>query len=120
MTGGKASRARGRRWQTACRQYLEHAGLIVHERPLGAPGDDLTVIIPGNGTTLSLEAKDQQRHDLAGWTDQATRQAPTGSIPIVIAHRRGRASPADGYTIMRTSDLLRLIQGLTHDRPLHP
>lgn len=108
MSGGKAPRARGRRWQTQVRQWLETREWPLHERPAGMDGDDLAVYV--NGLALSIECKDQARLDLAGWVTQAVAQAPAGSVPVVIAKRRGRADPADGYAILTAADLIRLIE----------
>ena len=111
MTSGRASRARGRRWQTAVRQWLETHGHTVHERPAGAVGDDLSVYI--DGLALSIECKSQTRLDLAGWITQATTQAPPGTIPVVVAKRRGKAAVGDAYAVMRCADLIRLLEGTT-------
>lgn len=111
MSGGKAPRARGRRWQTAVRTWLEEHGHTVHERPAGMDGDDLSVYI--DGLAVSVECKDQARLDLAGWITQATAQAPPNAVPVVIAHRKGRAAVDDAYAVLTAADLLRLLEGRT-------
>jgi len=104
------SRTKGRKWQTAVRQWLELAGLtVVESGGAGIESGDLLILSP----LVAVEAKNQQRMDLAGWVDQATRQAPKGAIPVVVHHRAGRASVADGYVTMSGAAFLDLIGDVT-------
>jgi len=74
-------------------------------------GDDATVSLP-DGRLLSVEAKDQKRFTPAAWIDQATsQQRVAGSIPVVIAKRRRRSDPAEGYVLMTLADFASLAVG---------
>ena len=94
------NKAKGSRWESEVRDYLtEHTGHRVERLPAGAKYDrgDLAGI-PG----VAIECKNEQRHDLAGWVEEATVEAANvggGVLPVVISKRRGKGA-ADGYVIM--------------------
>ena len=96
------------------RRWLDGEGFHTERRPWMEPGDDLTA--RRGPLVLSVEAKDQRRFDLAAWIAQAERNCPPGSVPIVVAHRPGRADPEDGYVVMSGSAFADLIsqQVVTH------
>jgi hypothetical protein len=58
-----------------------------------------------------IEAKCHRSIDLAGWLDEATREAANagpGVVPVVVAKRRGR--PAESaYAVLSLADLADLI-----------
>jgi hypothetical protein len=85
---------------------LEQVGIVERKAWLEY-GDDMTVSLFDR--KLSVEAKDVRKYDLAGWINQAVRQAPLGHIPVVVAHRYGSSKAEDGYVIMRGQDFLRLV-----------
>lgn len=93
------SRRKGRRWETTLVNWFNNNGHPNVERNeyLNAQSGDLLGI-----PFWSLEAKNAARLDLAGWTDQAQRQAETADCPnyAVIAKRKGTADPGDAYVIM--------------------
>lgn len=100
---------KGSRWRRAVQDWLGHNGWATRFRGLGEAGDDITA--SRAGLALSVECKDHQRFDLAGWVDQAERQAPVDAIPIVIAHRRGHASVNGAYVVMSGRAFARLMTG---------
>ena len=102
---------KGNAWRRAIVNTLTRHGHRTQVRGLGYPGDDITV--PGTRPALSIEAKNWKSTDLAGWVDQAERQCPPLSLPVVWAHRRGKADPEDGYVVMTGRAFLRLIEELT-------
>lgn len=101
--------AKGNAWRHKVATMLSRVGLV-EKRGIGYAGDDITVWTFGpGGLVFSVEAKNEQAMTLAGWVNQAERQAPAGQIPIVVAHRRGRESAEDGYVIMSGSTLVRML-----------
>ena len=93
-------------WRRKVQVELEAAGLDTRCRGIGEAGDDITV---AGCPPLSVETKNERRHELSLWLDQAERQAPRGSVPLVWAHRRGKHSALDGYVILSGRAFLRLL-----------
>jgi hypothetical protein len=100
--------AKGTRWSTKVDAMLRQVGLVKRKAWLAA-GDDMTVVV-SHTLTLSVENKDHRAYDLAGWVDQAVRQCPEGQIPVVVAHRNGKAEAEDGYVVMRGQDFVELLR----------
>lgn len=101
--------AKGSRWRAKVAVLLAELG-TVEKRGLGYAGDDLAVQL--RHTQLSVECKDHTTYDLAGWVEQAVKQAPAGSIPLVMAHRARKDSAEEGYVVMRGRDFVTLMKEL--------
>jgi hypothetical protein len=103
------SHNKGRSWSRKVVVYLEdEIGLALRVRPLGMPGDDIAV---PTDPPLSIEAKNHKAWSPGSWVDQAERQAPPGSIPIVWAHRRGKAEADGGFVLMSGAAFVQLLKG---------
>jgi hypothetical protein len=89
---------KGTRWAKLVEDFLNELGFGVVRSKWFDAGDDMTAVMPG--LALSVEAKNHRSIDLAGFVDQATRQAGPGEVPVVFVHRRGRGSVDDGYVVM--------------------
>jgi hypothetical protein len=74
------------------------------------PGDDITASL--GRSVLSVECKDQVRLDLPSWLAQAHQNAPAGSVPVVVAHRKGKGTVEDAYVILSGSGFALLLEGL--------
>jgi hypothetical protein len=113
--GSLNTNRKGGSWRLQVEHMLRGAGFITSARGLGFPGDDITAT--RHDLSLSIEAKNHNAIDLAGWVTQANANCPPDSIPIVVAHRRGHSSPMDGYVVMTGSALLSLLDKVlfTHD-----
>lgn len=107
----RASRDKGARWQRVVRDYLDDRGVPCTARSCGESGDDL---VPHNVPWLSIELKDHGTMNLAAWVDQARRQADERgcAVAVVWHHRKGKASPADGYVTLRGDDFVRVLDAL--------
>lgn len=94
-----ASRGKGTKWETAIVTYLQSRGWRHAERRTLAGRLDRGDI---NGVVgLVIEAKNANRVELAAWLDEATREAAVlEDKGVVWIHRRGKASPADGFVVM--------------------
>lgn len=101
---------KGTRWRHAVQVFLEAAGYATTARPWMEAGDDITAT--RGMLALSVECKDHRALNLAGWVDQAERQAPRDAIPVVIAHRLGKASAEDAYVIMSGRAFADLLESL--------
>jgi hypothetical protein len=107
------SRRKGRTFQTAVRQWwVEQFGddWVLEVGGAGAETTDLVVFTPRpHQPNLAVEAKNQKAMDLAGWVDQAVRQAPADAVPVVMHKRRGRSDIGQCYVTLRADDLARLL-----------
>jgi hypothetical protein len=101
---------KGTRWRRQVQDWLEALGYDCVARPWMQPGDDMTV--RRGMLALSVETKDHRALALSTWVDQANRQAPDGQIPVVIAHRLGKAKPQDCYVIMSGAAFADLLESL--------
>lgn len=99
---GATSRRKGRRWENVVVNWFRDHGFPSVERNeyLNAQSGDI-LGIPG----WSLEAKDHQRLELAGWVDQAARQAVEADCPYyaVIVKRKGVTDAGKAYVVMPLS-----------------
>ena len=104
---GAAERAKGNRAELAVVTFLRECGWNARSSRSAQGvqgGEDILWDGPA-----AIEVKDHARLDLAGWVDQARRQA--GSRPAVVWHkRRGKGSPAGWYVTMTGEDFVRLCE----------
>lgn len=101
---------KGSTWRRKVQVFLEAAGYETTARAWMERGDDITAI--RGMLELSIECKDHRKLDLAGWVDQAERQAPAEAIPVVFAHRLGKAGAAEAYVIMSGRAFADLLESL--------
>lgn len=108
------SKAKGTAWETTVCAYLRDQGWTqVERRALHGTSDRGDVAgIPG----LVIEAKNEQRQALAAWVDEAeAERANDGAeFGVVWHHRRGKASPAQGYVTMSGDTFVRLLSAAGH------
>lgn len=93
-------RAKGTRWATRIVDFLRATGWPHAElRNLSGAKDrgDIAGVIG-----VCIEAKDQQRHSIAEWLDEAAteRENAGADVGVVWFHRRGKSSPGDGFVLM--------------------
>jgi len=96
-----AAKAKGTRWESEIVDFLRSCGFRYADRvPLSGAKDrgDVTV---GPGSPV-IEAKNQARHSLAEWLDEATAEATHADAPFGVAwfKRRGKASAGRGFVLM--------------------
>jgi hypothetical protein len=112
------SKRRGTAWETAICRLLAAAGFPhVERRALNGSTDRGDIAgIPG----WVIEAKNCQRTELAGWVDEAAvEQANDGAeFSAVWHHRRGKASPGDGFVTMTGATFMRLLRQAGYGDPL--
>lgn len=89
---------KGTRWAKKVDDWLQSLGFTTSRRDWMDAGDDIEAEL--GGLWLSVEAKNHQAHDFAGWLKQAQKNAGVDRIPVVIAHRRGQAHPAGAYVVL--------------------
>lgn len=112
------SRDKGTAWETAVCRHLAGGGFPHAERRAlhgSADRGDIAGIV---GWVLS--AKNCQRTELAGWIDEAAlQQANAGAdYSAVWHHRRGKASPGDGFVTMTGATFVRLLREAGFGEPL--
>ena len=101
---------KGSRWRHDVERWFTDAGFATTVRGIGYQGDDVLVCrsarttgLPMVSLRLSVEAKNHRELDLAGFVDQASRQAADYdelTLPLVVAHRRGHARVDGAYCVM--------------------
>lgn len=114
------SKQKGTKWESAIVDYLaEHGFPHVERRALTGSQDrgDIAGVVG-----WVLEAKNHARDALSAWIDEAlVEQANAGAdYAAVWHHRRGKASPADGYVTMTGATFVRLIRQAGYGTPLDP
>jgi len=97
------ARRKGVRFEREVADAYAAAGFAV--RGLEAAGDHLC--LRRDGLTLHSECKRQERIRLPEWWRQAVDDAPAGAVPVLTV----RWNRGEMLTVIRTSDLLRLIGG---------
>lgn len=111
------SKTKGTAWETAICRFLTTEGFPHVERRALHGGNDRGDIagIPG----LVIEAKNTQRDQLAAWVDEAAiEQANDGAeFSAVWHHRRGKASPADGFVTLTGATFVRLLRAAGYGGP---
>ena len=107
---GRAMKAKGSTFEREVVRVLHEHGHPHAERSYGAgrPRDVGDVAgIPG----FVIEVKACRCFDLAGWLDEATREAANageGAVGVVVAKRRGHG-PEDAYAVLRLADFAELL-----------
>ena len=111
-------RQKGTRWESAIRDYLHAEGVEVHRQPAHGTNDKGDLHI---GTDVVVEAKNQARHSLGEWLDEATAEAANAGrdVGAVWFHRRGKSSPAAGYVLLDGATFTYLLReaGMTGRAP---
>jgi hypothetical protein len=107
---GQLSKAkqRGTAAETAVVNYLHSVGFESAERrTLSGTNDKGDINLSEH---LVIEVKDHQRMELAGWLDEANREATNADAPYgVVWHKRARkGSPADWYVSMDGATFMQL------------
>ena len=107
-----ASKARGTRWESAIVTYLQGAGFPQAERRALAGNADRGDIA---GVPLVIEAKNAARTELAAWVDEAQAEAVNAGVDVGVVwhHRRGKASPGDGFVTMSGAAFARLLRAVS-------
>lgn len=109
-TNGRAMKAKGSQFERSVAAYLREHGHAHAERSYGAGRPDDRGDLDGL-PRFCVEVKAHRALDLAAFVDEATAEAahcPTGTMPVVIAKRRGRPT-AESYVVMRLSDWAQLV-----------
>ena len=73
------------------------------------PGDDIKATL--GRLRLSIECKDHASYNFGGWLDQAQSNAEGCAIPVVVAHRKGKAKVEEAYVVLAGGDFVRLLAG---------
>ena len=106
-----AGKQKGTRWESAIVNFLRDHGFTWADRvPLSGSRDRGDVTL-GPGSPV-IESKNQARHSMAEWLDEANAEAANARAPfgVVWAHRRGKGSPGDGYVVMDGATFVLLLR----------
>lgn len=110
-----ASRDKGTKWASAIVQLLNDAGFAGVERRAERGAKDCGDI--AGLTDWVIEAKNCAATRLGEWIDEATVEAANADVPygVVWHHRRGKASPAEGFVTMRGADFVLLLRAINEN-----
>lgn len=84
----RSQRDKGLRGELEVAELYRAAGLQV--RGLESAGDHLVVCAPASGVVIHSEVKRQETARPWAWWEQASAEAPAGTVPVV-AFRRNRS-----------------------------
>jgi hypothetical protein len=116
-----ASKAKGTRGETAIVRFLRDHGFSYAERRALNGARDLGDItgIPGGPV---IECKNQNRHSLAEWIDEANAEAANARAPfgLVWFKRRGKTDPGDWFVLLDGSSLVLLLREAGYGPPPTP
>ena len=108
---------KGPHWEARIVAYLREHGAPHAERRVmcGASDKGDVAGIPG----VVIEAKNAAALSLAGWLDEAEAERinAQADVAVVWHHRRGKASPGDGYVTMSGATLVRLLAAAGYTKP---
>lgn len=109
------SKDKGTAWETAIVRYLVDSGFPLAERRALAGAFDQGDI---TGVPAVIEAKNCRRDELAAWVDEATSEAVNAGVDVGVVwhHRRGKASPGEGFVTMSGAAFVRLLRDLEGGR----
>lgn len=104
-----ASKDKGTAWETAIVRYLVDSGFPRAERRALAGTSDRGDIA---NLPVVVEAKNCRRDELPGWVDEATAEAVNAGVDVGVVwhHRRGKASPGEGFVTMSGATFVRLLR----------
>ena len=105
-----AAKRKGTAWESAVVDYLRAQGWPHAElRNLSGAKDrgDIAGVIG-----VCIEAKNQARHSLAEWLDEArVEKANAGAaVGVVWFHRRGKSSAGDGFVLMSGHQFVEMLR----------
>lgn len=111
------SKAIGTRWESAIVAYLTGEGFPAVERRALLGVNDKGDI---SGLPVVVEAKNCKTTTLAAWVDEATKEAANAGVDIGVVwhHRRGKASPGDGFVTMSGAAFVALLRAYDENRRL--
>lgn len=99
------SKAKGTAWETSLVETLRAAGFDDARRVVlsGALDQGDVHVGPAPNPLIAIEGKNEQRVSLSEYVTEANREGVNaGAIygGVAWVHRRGKASPLDGYVVM--------------------
>ncbi len=113
-----ASKDKGTRWESATVDACTDAGFPATRVPLAGTADKGDVHVTAGPYKIVVQNKNEQRMAVAEYVDQALAQCTTagGDFGVAWVHRRGKASPVDGYVMMNGATWLRVMAALAGDQ----
>lgn len=114
------SKRKGTAWETDLRDFLRPRFGVCERLTLNGAKDEGDLWFPHGGDYFVIEAKAEQRINLAGYMDEvqleASNFANARHIPHLAVHpvaivKRRMHNPGRAYTVMELSDFVRLVKG---------
>ena len=94
--------AKGSRWRKNVEDFLDREGIPPRRQPLYGTNDKGDIHVGPLDSPVVIECKDRNRHDLAGWLDEANDETVNagGQLGVAWFHRRGKGDASEGYVLM--------------------
>jgi hypothetical protein len=110
MRNRRSAKDAGARWEREIAEYLrDEWGFDFADRRVrtGADKGD----IGGLGLPVVIQAKHHATYSISEWLNDAQEQADNAKadMGVVWAHRKGKASPGEGFVILRGEDFATLL-----------
>jgi hypothetical protein len=105
------SRQKGTGWETAVVRYLQDNGFPAERAAMHGAVDRGDIWCPSAGT---VECKNEGIYRLSEWADELEIEVANGKTDygFVVAHRKGKSSPADAYVLTTGRLWLPLLRAL--------
>lgn len=105
-----ANKRKGSAAERACADWFANNGHPDADRRYGAGRHDDRGDLIGIADT-TIEVKNHQRHDLAGWIDELHREMANAGTTYgaVVIKKRGTSNPGEWYALMTVDLLNRLL-----------
>lgn len=109
-----ASKAKGTSWETNIVNALTLNRFRARRKVLSGSLDQGDIEIDGLRLHIVIEAKNCAKMALSQWVDEALNEAHNAKaeLGVVWHHRKGRASPLNGYVTMSGASFLLLLEHL--------
>lgn len=88
---------KGTAWETTSKRWLNEQGIAAGDMNKHGRLDRGDIWLPG----VTVEAKNEKKYQLAEWIAELESEVANNrhDFGFVLAHRKGKASPADAYVI---------------------
>jgi len=105
------SKDKGTSWETLSKLWLLANGIAAGDMRQHGNLDRGDIAIPG----ITVECKNEKKYQLAQWIAELEAEVQNNrhDFGFVLAHRKGKASPADAYVITTGRLWLPVLEVLT-------
>jgi len=105
------SKDKGTAWESLSKLWLAANGIWAGDMNQHGSSDRGDIYIPN----VTVECKNEKKYDLAQWVKELEAEVANNGTDygFVLAHRKGKSSPADAYVITTGRLWLPVLETLT-------